>query len=44
MVDDEIAIGRTLAIALADEFEAATTTSDREATEPLSSAPCRPTP
>ncbi|HEY8040125.1 MAG TPA: PAS domain S-box protein [Polyangiaceae bacterium] len=31
VVDDEIAIGRTLAIALADEFEVTTATSGREA-------------
>ena len=31
VVDDEIAIGRTLAIALADECEVSTATSGREA-------------
>jgi CheY-like chemotaxis protein len=35
VVDDEIAIGRTLAIGLADEFEIATATSGREALELL---------
>ena len=35
VVDDETAIGRTLAIGLADEFEVATATSGREAIELL---------
>lgn len=35
VIDDEIAIGRTLAIGLADEFEVATATSGREALELL---------
>jgi CheY-like chemotaxis protein len=35
VVDDEIAIGRTLAIALSDEFDVATATSGREALELL---------
>jgi len=35
VVDDEIAIGRTLAIALSDEFEVQTATSGREALQAL---------
>jgi PAS domain S-box-containing protein len=35
VIDDEIAIGRTLAIGLADEFEVVTATSGREALELL---------
>jgi PAS domain S-box-containing protein len=37
VVDDEIALGRTLAIGLADEFDVATATSGREALELLAS-------
>jgi PAS domain S-box-containing protein len=39
VVDDEIAIGRTLAIALADEFEVATVTSGRAALAILAGEP-----
>ena len=39
VVDDEIAIGRTLAIALADEFEVATATSGRAALAILGGEP-----
>jgi CheY-like chemotaxis protein/two-component sensor histidine kinase len=39
VVDDEIAIGRTLAIALADEFEVATATSGRAALAILAGEP-----
>jgi len=39
VVDDEIAIGRTLAIALADEFEVATATSGRAALSILAGEP-----
>jgi PAS domain S-box-containing protein len=39
VVDDEIAIGRTLAIGLADEFDVVTATSGREALELLAGTP-----
>ncbi len=42
VVDDEIAIGRTLAIALADEFEVTTATSGRAALAALAAATGEP--